>query len=59
MKSGVGSASLLSWASGAVYDIGWENPLGVSPEGQRASRRLDIPQEGNVKGAGTGCPHVS
>lgn len=34
----------------------WENPLAVSPEGQRGPERLDIAQEGNLKSAGAGCP---
>ena len=33
----------------------WENPLAVSPEGQRGPESLDIAQEGTLKGAGTGC----
>lgn len=35
--------------------IDWENPLAVSPERQRSPERLDIAQEGNLKGAGVGC----
>ncbi|KAK4826796.1 hypothetical protein QYF61_011604, partial [Mycteria americana] len=34
------------------------SPLGGSPEGQRSPGRLDILQEGNLKGTGAGCPHV-
>jgi len=34
------------------------NPLEVRPEGQRGPGRLNILQEGNTKGAGTGCSHV-
>lgn len=32
--------------------------LGVRSEGQRGPGRLNIPQAGNTKGAGTGCSHV-
>lgn len=32
--------------------------LRVGPEGQRDPGRLDIAQEGNLKGAGAGCPCV-
>jgi len=32
--------------------------LGGCPEGPRSLGRLDIPQEGNLKGAGTGHPYV-
>jgi len=32
--------------------------LGESPEGQRGPGRLDILQEGSLKGTGAGCPHV-
>ncbi|KAK4812034.1 hypothetical protein QYF61_026172 [Mycteria americana] len=35
-----------------------DSPLGGSPEGQRSPGRLDILQEGNLKGAGAGRPHV-
>ncbi|KAK4815488.1 LOW QUALITY PROTEIN: hypothetical protein QYF61_003024 [Mycteria americana] len=35
-----------------------ESPLGGSPEGQRSPGRLDILQEGNLKGTRAGCPHV-
>ena len=35
-----------------------KSPLGGSPEGQRSPGRLDILQEGNLKGAGAGRPHV-
>jgi len=38
-----------------VERVPWEN----SPEGQRGSGRLDILQEGSLKGTGAGCPHVS
>lgn len=35
--------------------MGWENPLGISPEGQKVPHKLDVPQEQTVEG----CPHVS
>ena len=41
-----------------VKEPGWQSPLGGSPEGQRSPGRLDILQEGNLKGTGAGHPHV-
>ena len=32
--------------------------MGGSPEGQRSPARLDVLQEGNLKGTGAGHPHV-
>ncbi|KAK4832789.1 hypothetical protein QYF61_025657 [Mycteria americana] len=40
------------------FSIPGESPLGGSPEVQRHPGRLDILQEGNLKGAGAGHPHV-
>ncbi|GAB0179913.1 hypothetical protein GRJ2_000456600 [Grus japonensis] len=41
-----------------VWETGWQSPLGGRPEGQRSPGRLDILQEGNLKGTAAGCPHV-
>jgi len=35
-----------------------ESPLGENPDGQRGLGRLEILQEGSLKGTGAGCPHV-
>jgi len=57
-----GSAELPPWTFGrqtlACLGAWLTESLGGSPEGQRSPGRLDVLQEGNLKGAGAGHPHV-